>query len=207
MRSLNVIVAVCGLVLAAPGSAFTQGGDGEGPMRARIGIQVTSGDRTVRAGARERLRAGDRIRIWVAPEAPCRVYVVHADETRVSLLNDPEAQVFPSALSLPPDRSHYTVDGESRLETVTVLVCPAKMPEMEPLESGRMTVTAWGFLHDYLLRRSSLLTTREEEKPFAIAGNVRGAADPCPDDAFVRGLPLYSGRGLLVKDYAFMVQK
>jgi len=51
----------------------------ESLVRAKIGVQIESNDKTFRAKSRDRLKAGDYIRIYVYPEKQAYVYVVHTD--------------------------------------------------------------------------------------------------------------------------------
>ena len=45
------------------------------------------------------------------------------------------------------------------------------------------------------------------EKPFAVAGNVRGGAIVPKEDPFADRLQTFSGRSFLIKKYEFRVQK
>src|SRR5690242_7352907 len=46
-------------------------------VRAKVGIQVRSGDRTAPAKTTETVRAGDFLRVYVVPEHDAYIYVVH----------------------------------------------------------------------------------------------------------------------------------
>src|SRR5918912_1152663 len=48
-------------------------------VRAKVGIQVRSGDRTAPARATEMVKTGDSLRVYVVPENDAYVYVVHND--------------------------------------------------------------------------------------------------------------------------------
>jgi hypothetical protein len=56
-------------------------------VRAKVGIQVRSNERTVPAKATETVKTGDSLRVYVVPEDDAYVYVVHNDGKTSSLLN------------------------------------------------------------------------------------------------------------------------
>src|SRR4029453_285904 len=47
--------------------------------RAKVGIQVRSGERTAPAKTRETVKTGDSLRVYVMPEDDAYIYVVHND--------------------------------------------------------------------------------------------------------------------------------
>ena len=56
-------------------------------VRAKVGIQVHSGNRTAPAKTTETVKTGDSLRVYVMPENDAYVYVVHNDGENVTLLN------------------------------------------------------------------------------------------------------------------------
>src|SRR5262244_2017684 len=48
-------------------------------VRAKVGIQVRSGERTAPAKTSEMVKMGDNLRVYVMPENDAYVYVVHND--------------------------------------------------------------------------------------------------------------------------------
>ncbi len=182
--------------------------ESEDRVRAKIGIQIVSGDRVMRAKSRDRLKAGDMLRIYVHPERGCYVYVVHSDGRTATLLNTVEQRLQGSTLVMPSLQQYYQVDGESKAESFTIVCSPKALPEVSDLlENGESAHGRWTAVKEDLSRRSRIDLTQDSEKPFAIAGNVRGAGGggAAKGDPFSSKLQIFSGRSLLVKQYDFRV--
>jgi hypothetical protein len=63
-------------------------------IQARIGLQIKSGDRILRAKAFDRAQVGDLLRVYVVPEEAAYVYVMHTDGNTVRLLNtEPRSKI------------------------------------------------------------------------------------------------------------------
>ena len=121
---------------------FSVGASAESPatiVRAKIGIQVQSGEDVLRARAVDQVKTGDLLRIYVAPEHTSHVYVVHSDGTSVSLLNTNEQQVDRSTLVLPDWGEHYEVDGKSRMEMLAIICSPKRLPEIAQISSSSVS--------------------------------------------------------------------
>ena len=109
----------------------------ENNIRAKIGIQIKSGERAVRAKSRDRLRAGDLIRIYVHPERSSIVYVIHSDGKTATLLNLVQQKIQSSTLVMPSIQEFYQVDGASPKETFTIICSPRELKEaLELFETG-----------------------------------------------------------------------
>ncbi len=191
------------LIMAGDLPGFSQ----EKTVRAKIGILVKSGDQIMRAKSRDRLKAGDLVRIYVHPEVSSYVYVVHRDQKTVTLLNMVEQRIQSSTLVLPSVQEFYQVDGKSPSETFTVICSPEEVKEISSLISTRMTYDQWASLEKELLKKGEIDLDQKSGKPFAIAGNVRGAGDTAGADAFARDLQIFSGKSILVRQYEFSVKR
>ena len=196
-------------ILIAAGTAVPAAHAGsEDRVRAKIGIQIVSGDRVMRAKSRDRLKAGDLLRIYVHPERGCYVYVVHSDRQTATLLNTVEQRLQGTTLVMPSLHQYYQVDGESAAESFTIICSPRELPELAGmLEEGQSPHEQWAAVEGDLASRSRIDLTQKSEKPFAIAGNVRGAGGGEGGDPFSGKLQIFSGRDLLVKQYEFRVAK
>jgi len=204
-RRLLLVVFVAVFMLA--GGAFDRARCGE-RVRAKVGIQIRSGDRVLRAKTRDRLHAGDLLRIYVHPEHSSYVYVVHSDGTRAALLNTVEQGMQSSTLVMPSLQEYYQVDGKSSTECFTILCSPKALPEVNTLfQDGQVPHEEWTALAEALSKRGRICLTQEqgENRPFAIAGNVRGAGGASIGDPFSRELQVFSGESLLMKQYTFRV--
>lgn len=187
-------------------------------VRAKIGIQVQSQNKVFRARARERLRAGDLIRLYVHPEKSCFVYIVHSDGNLVNLLNMTHQEVQSATLILPSAQAFFEFDGKSAMEGLTIICSPQKLDELSTLATKGLAHDQWLIVENKLLEQSKRLVTDEDHQSFAIAGNVRGLdgavkgekplnATALNNDAFLKELQIFSGKGLLIKTYAFKIQK
>lgn len=198
------VLCICAALLAAGAlPAVCQ----ERMVRAKIGILVKSGDQVMRAKSRDRLKAGDLVRIYVHPEVSSYVYVVHTDQKRVTLLNMVEQKIQSSTLVLPSIQEFYQVDGDSPVETFTVICSPDEVKEASALLNTAMTYERWASVEKELLKRGNIDLSEKAERPFAIAGNVRGPGDAGGGDPFISELQIFSGKALLVRQYEFTVKK
>lgn len=174
-------------------------------VRAKIGIQIQSGEKVFRARSRERLRAGDLLRLYVHAEKSCYIYIIHTDKKNVNLLNITEQKIQSSTLILPSAQAFYEIDGKSSMEKFTIICTPAKLPSLSKMERTAVSYADWSTMEAALLKKSNILISDEEHQPFAIAGNVRGGGSN--SDAFLRELQIFSGKNLLVKTYEFKIKK
>lgn len=203
IRILSVVFLGMALIMAGVLPGLSQ----EKTVRAKIGILVKSGDQIIKVKARDRLKAGDLVRIYVHPELNSYIYVVHRDQKTVTLLNMVEQRIQSSSLVLPSVQEFYQVDGQSPVETFTVICSPNEVKEISSLVGSQMPYDRWVSLEKELLKRGEIDLAQKSEKPFAIAGNVRGAGDAAGGDAFVRELQIFSGKSILVRQYEFSVKK
>ena len=174
---------------------------------ARIGILIDSGGQSIHARSLEKIKRGDKFRIYVQPEKACHIYVVHTDHKTVTLLAMFDAKNSGDLLVLPGPSEFYEVDGESPVETVTIICSMEKLNDISALFDSKVNYEDWVPVEQKLLKEGSKDLGRKPEKPFPIAGNVRELSSGSNDDPFVRGLPIYSGPTLLVKRYEFNVKK
>ena len=179
----------------------------EDRIRAKIGIQIKSGDRMMRAKSRDRLIKDDMLRIYVHPEKSCYVYVVHADDKEPTLLNMVEQKVQGSTLVMPSLDEYYQVDGNSPKESFTIIVSHEELTDITNLfNDNKVSLSKWEEMEKRLIQEGKIDLSEKTEKPFPLAGNVRGAG-PDDRDPFMRDLQIYSGKSVLVKRYEFRVKR
>lgn len=203
IRMLGVVMATVALTAAGTLPAPAQ----DKTVRAKIGILVKSGDQILKAKSKDRLKAGDLLRIYVHPEVSSYVYVVHSDLKTVTLLNMVEQKIQSSTMVLPSVQEFFQVDGKSAVETFTVICSPEEVKAVSALVNSRMTTERWDNLQRELAKKGENELVDKSERPFAIAGNVRGAGDAAGGDPFVKELQIFSGKSVLVKQYEFTVKK
>jgi hypothetical protein len=174
-------------------------------IRAKLGILIKSGNQTVRAKAKDRLNVGDSLRIYVQPEDNFYVYVVHTDHKNVKLLSSVDRQAPGSQLVLPGQQEFYEIDGESPVETFTIICSPDELKDVSALLKSEISYEKWASMEKELIKKGEIDLGQKAEKPFPIAGNVRGATNP--NDRFAADLQIYSGNTILVKQYEFSIKK
>lgn len=198
-----IVLIVSGMLMAG-----TLPVEAEEVVRAKIGIQIQAGNRISRAKAQDRIEAEDLLRIYIWPETHAYVYVIHSDQKVVTLLNKEQRELHNSPLILPSAETFYQVDGSSTKELFTVICSPTELPEIAVLfYAPSPSYTEWAALEERLIHQSKINLGQQPEKPFALAGNVRGIAPPEQLDPFWDKLQTFSGRTLLVKRYEFRVKK
>jgi hypothetical protein len=174
-------------------------------VRAKIGIQLTSGTATTRAKTQEHVRKGDLLRLYVVPNDAGHIYIVHTDGAIATLLHQHrqhEKAHKGEIIILPDEKSFYHIDGKSTAERFTVVCSTAPVPEMQALlAGGKLTHSKWLHIEKILVERGKIDLTTEVEKPIALAGKTRSLES----DEFIKDLPIYSGKSLLVKGYTFTV--
>ena len=207
MKKVKMLIALllgAALVATASLPVFSQ----ERTVRAKIGILVKSGDQTARAKSKERVKSGDLLRIYVHPEVSSYVYVVHTDQKEVTLLNMVEQKIQSSTMVLPSLQEFYQVDGKSPVETFTVICSTDEVKEVSALVKAQVSYDQWASIEKDLNKKGEIDLSQKTERPFAIAGNVRGAGDAAgANDPFVNELQIFSGKKILVKQYEFSVKK
>ena len=175
-------------------------------VRAKIGILIKSKDSAIRAKKKERIRTGDRLRIYALPEKPSYVYVIHTDTKTATLLNAENQRIENGPLTLPSLQNYYEIDGQSSTEIITIVCSPEKLTALiELFTSGQADQSAWASAEKNLVETSRIDLTHTAEKPFSIAGNVRGGAVAA--DPFIEKLQTSSGKSLVVSRYEFRVKK
>jgi hypothetical protein len=177
-------------------------------VRAKVGIQVRSGERTASAKTTETVKTGDFLRVYVVPENEAYVYVVHNDGKNLTLLNKQNTTTKVTGgglVTLPAAENYYQIDGGSDKESIIVLCSPTELREVAGLFSAtNVTQQNWLPLEKALLDKSKIDLSSPTDKPFQIAGNVRSMSS---NDPFVNTLVIYSGKSLVAKKYDFQVQK
>jgi hypothetical protein len=177
-------------------------------VRAKVGIQVRSGEHTAASKTAETVKTGDFLRVYVVPENDAYVYVVHNDGKNLTLLNAQNAKTKMQKgelVVLPAPEKFYQIDGASDKESIIVLCSLTEIREVAILFSSlNVAQKNWLSLEKALLDKSKIDLSQPTDKPFQIAGNVRSMSN---NDPFVNSLVIYSGKSLVAKKYDFQVQK
>lgn len=179
-------------------------------VRAKVGVQVVSKERTFSARGRQRLDPGDLIRLYIHTERACYIYVVHTSQLGASLLNMTEPKLQTTTLILPSIKTYYQIDGSHERETFTVVCALKQIPELEAMEHQPLDYATWQRLQTRLEEQSRLIIA-DDITTIAIGGNVRGTDLPASQEqltagAFLHRVPVSSGDGLLLRSYEFQIQ-
>lgn len=203
--SVRTAVLLLLFIFFTPG--LSSAGDDAGLVRAKIGILVSSGAKHRMAKSRDRIRAGEMLRIYVHPEKAAYIYVVYSDRKTAMLLNSVAQKTAGASLVLPSANESYEIDGTSPFEQFTIVCSPAEIPEVASLLTGDAAHGDWVALENKLADQSRVDLTEKSDLPFAIAGNVRGGVTAGPGPEAVAKLKIYSGNGFVVKKFEFSVKK
>jgi len=202
---LLLFLTLCVFLIAS--GAFTVGAQ-ENKVRAKIGIQIKSGDQTKSARAQDDISVNDLIRVYVHPEESSYLYVIHTDQKESTLLKITQQTGQSSTLAMPSPQEFYQIDGVSSKEAFSIIVSPRALTEVtDVFKNGTAPIDKWTAVEESLVTRSKINLRQEVEKPFAIAGNVRGIGANANADSFENNLQIYSGKSMLVKRYEFRVKK
>jgi hypothetical protein len=175
-------------------SAFSQ----DSIVRAKIGIMAKSGDKSWYVKSQEKLSKGDKLRIYVRPEAASHVYIIYTDKKSASLLFS-KAQVRETKLALPSEKDFYQIDGDSLIE-VFIIVCSSKeVKELSPMKTSALSYEQWASIEEKLINQSKIELGQTVERSIPIAGLVRGPPE--------RSIQTFSGRSLIIEKYEFSVKK
>ena len=180
----------------------------EKTVRAKIGIQIQSNGVTLKAKSKDQLSPGDLLRVYVSTDENFYVYVVHSDLSAASLLNTVENKGQNSLLVMPSAQDFYQVDGKSDQEIFTVICSPTEIYQMTDfVKKDSIPQMKWAEIEKALMQQGKIELSENTDKPFALAGNVRGIGGSNGADPFETALPIFSGKGLLVKKYEFSLKK
>jgi len=176
-------------------------------VKAKIGIEILSGQKIIQARSREMVKPGDLIRIYVHSSESTNVYVVYTEKKTVKLLNMTMQKIGESTLCLPSAHAYYKVDGASSVERFTIICSPKELRQISGMADSEKSWNQWSLIEEELIKESKIELIHQPEPRIEIAGNVRGNDDLKKQDLFVENLPIFSGKGLLVKTYEFKLQE
>jgi hypothetical protein len=109
---------------------------------------------------------------------------------------------------MPSIQEFYQVDGASSKESFTIICSPRELAEaLKLFDTGEAPHAEWAELEGKLIAKGRVDLSQKTERPFSIAGNVRGTAGAGGPDPFISKLQIFSGKDILVKKYDFRVKK
>ncbi len=177
-------------------------------VSAKIGVQVLSGDLIKRARTHDRLKKNDRLRIYVEPAFDGFVYVVYKGPDEVTLLSPQSDASLKKGrrMTLPSAKEYYEIDGESALESFTIICSPESLEEVANYFSNdERTQAEWLQIERRLSEKSKIDLHQKAAKPFGVAGNVRTPEEE--EERLVGEFKQLFGNGMIVQSYEFRVKK
>ena len=178
--------------------------DSKDTIKAKIAILHKAGDEYTSLRNKDRLKAGEMIRIFILPLSNCYVYVVHTDNKESVLLFSEKAKAIKDTLLLPSASEYYVFDAESPDAKITVLCSLDKIDDIEKLFKGKESgsVSKWNTLEAKLLKENKKDLNETSDKPFPLAGNVSAV-----NEDFLEQILTFAGNKMLIRKYELEIKK
>ena len=177
-------------------------------VKAKIAILHKSGDIYNPLKTKDRLRAGEMLRIFVLPVNPpmvdCFVYVVHSGDKESFLLCKTQLKSAKDTLLLPNSHDYYIFDEGGVKEKITIFCTAKKINEIEKLfaKSELAPSSSWNDIETKLIALNKSNLNEDSDKPFPIAGNVSAI-----NEDFMETMQLFVGTDMLIRKYEIEVKK
>lgn len=176
-------------------------------IRAKIAILHKSGDSYAKMKSRDRIHAGDLMRIFVQPLNDCYVYVIHTDNEGTTNLysNDKGSRLsHKDTLILPSKDEFYTFDNKSPTAKISIICSLNKLHEIDNLFSSGKNVkpAKWAALEKKMNSENKINISDKSDKPFPIAGNVSAV-----NEEFLKKQMILTGKNILIRKYEIEIKK
>lgn len=195
-----------GMVLTAALFLFVASGfcDDE-KVRAKIAIQILTGEDSVWARANDKITSQDKLRVFVIPKSDQHVYVVYSNANLAQLLLH-EKVPKETILKLPDGDHYFQVDGTRPQESFWVVCSPEPLKELEEQFADHQTSHEnWEKVAAGLFEKGGMDIAQKMKKPISMAGTVRSL--DMSDDELKEDLLTFSGRSVLIKRFVFDVSE
>jgi hypothetical protein len=179
-------------------------GDVSDSIKAKIAILHKAGDSYSSLRSKDRLRAGEMLRIFVQPINKSFIYVVHADIKEATLLYRNDNPVINEILLLPSSNDFYVFDDSSP-EAKIIIFCSAKRSnELEKLFLNKESISRneWNKFEKNILKEHKKYLNDKTDKPFPIAGNVSSV-----NDEFLDQVQTFVGKNIVIRKYELEIKK
>ncbi len=177
-------------------------------VQAKLGILLSSeNNKITRLKSKDRLKPGDKFRVFVQPLSASHIYVVFTDEKEATLLSSEYKNKEVSKdklLILPSETEYFEFDNLSANCRIAIICDTEKNPKIEKLFQSKETIdkNSWLAYEDEVAKAAKKDLNDKSDKPFQIAGNVRSA-----NEDFLTKLQLYTGTDKLYKSYEIEIKK
>lgn len=192
-------------VLLLAGNGFCDEDTDKDKVRAKIAIQVMTGDDSVWARARDKITTQDKLRVFVIPRTDLHVYVVYSNYSQAQLLL--HEKISEDAILKLPDGDHYfQVDGTKPQEAFWVVCSPEPLKQFEEQFADNQTSHGnWEKMAAGLYDKGGMDIAQKMKKPISMAGAVRSL--DMSDDELKEDLLTFSGKSVLIKRFVFDVSE
>jgi hypothetical protein len=173
-------------------------------VKVKIAILHKAGDEITSLRSKDRLKAGEMIRIFILPLNNCYVYVVHSDNKESVLLYGDKVKGIKDTLILPSLSEYYIFDDQSPTAKITILCSLDKITDIEKLFDNKesSSLTGWNKVEVKLIKESKKELSEVSDKPFPIAGNVSAV-----NEDFIEQILTFEGNKLLIRKYELEIKK
>ena len=173
-------------------------------IKAKIAILHKAGDEYTSLRNKDRLKAGEMIRIFILPLNNCYVYVVHSDDKESVLLYGDKVKALKDTLILPSPSEYYVFDDQSPTAKITILCSFDKINDIEKLFDKKESnnLSAWNKVELKLVKENKKELNEVSDKPFPIAGNVSAV-----NEDFLEQILTFVGNKILIRKYELEIKK
>ncbi|MDO8549339.1 MAG: hypothetical protein Q7S39_04185 [Ignavibacteria bacterium] len=195
-----VKVLTCFLLLNLSVFGFTP----NDTVKAKIAILHKAGEIYNPLKTKDRLRAGEMLRVFVLPAKDCFVYVVHTGNKESFLLCKTQLKSAKDTLLLPNRDDYYIFDEGGVKERITIFCSAKKINEIEKLfgDSELISSNSWNDVETKLIALNKSNLNENSDKPFPLAGNVSAI-----NEDFIETMQLFVGKDMLIRKYEIEVKK
>lgn len=174
-------------------------------VRAKIAIEIRTGDDSLWARSRDNITSEDKLRIVVIPRSDLHVYVVYSNFGQAQLLMHEEVPAE-SVLKLPAGNNFFQVDGSKPQEAFWVVCSPEPLTAFEDgFANNQTSHDKWEKLAESLYEKGGMDIAQKMKKPISMAGAVRSL--DMSEDQLKEDLLTFSGKSVLIKRFVFDVAK
>ena len=164
-------------------------------IRAQIEIEIESAGKKRLAKLFDRIKTGDKLRVYIKPKKDCIVWVIVENENGIELVNS--SVVLENRLNILPSRlSDYEVDGKNNYEKFIFIFALGRDSHL--INSSYDNVRLKNTVAE-VKKQSEIVIAEEGDELIDISGNVR--------DPYLVSKKMYKGINYLTVEFHFDVKK
>jgi hypothetical protein len=173
-------------------------------IKAKIAILHRAGEIYNPLKTRDRLRAGEMLRIFVLPITNCFAYIIHSSDGESTLLGKAEVKAGRDTLILPNPHDFYVFDEAGVEEKMTIICSVEKLNEIESLFKKQKYTSAqlWKRVETKIISQNKPNLGETSDKPFPMAGNVSSV-----NENFIEAMNHFEGNKVIIRKYEIEIKK